>query len=115
MSDPPSGTNADGVGVGVKSTRQPTPAPPDPVAEDDAAGWTGRTTQVPPSALVPRLLADLYEAVRDLGSAGAAKNARAALVELQRDAEELIRVGTLAESAVGHAAISRSDAHGPSR
>lgn len=64
---------------------------------------------------LPRLLAHLYEAVRDLGSAGAARNARAALVEQQGDVDELIGVETLAERAVRRATASRSDAHGPVR
>jgi hypothetical protein len=62
---------------------------------------------------VPRLLFDLYEAVRDLGSAGAVRNAHAALVEQQRDADELTRIGTLVERAVGHTSASHLGANRP--
>jgi hypothetical protein len=111
VSDPPSDTHTDGVGVGKgNSTSQLTPTPsvpPDSLAEG-SPGWRGQAAYAPASAFVPRFLVDLYGAVRDLGSAGAARNARAALLELQGDAEELTRVGMLTESAVAHLAASRS-------
>ncbi|MGB7050878.1 MAG: hypothetical protein WBG41_04865 [Acidimicrobiales bacterium] len=56
---------------------------------------------------MPRFLVGLYEAVRDLGSAGAARNARAAVVNQRRDVEELIRVETLVERAVERVEASR--------
>src|SRR3984885_7424784 len=109
VSDPPSGN---GVGVGrVGSTSQPTPTPPDVAAEDGSPSPRGIAANV----VVPRLLVDLYEAVRDLGSTGAAKNAHAALMDQQRGIEELNHVGRLAERAIGRAAASRSDALGPPR
>jgi hypothetical protein len=64
-----------------------------------------------PSALVSRFLVGLYGAVRDFGSAGAARNARAAVVSQRRDVEELIRVETLVERAVQRVEASRSSTH----
>ena len=72
------------------------------------AGLARNSAHPQAPALVLRLLVGLYKAVRDLGSAGAVRIARAALVEQQRDVDDLmIRVGTLAERAVKHAAASQ--------
>jgi hypothetical protein len=113
VSDPPSDTNAEGAAGG--STREPPAAPPDPAVQEASAGWRREGTPAPTPARIPRLLFDLYRAVHDLGSAGAVRNARAALVEQKRDADELTRIGTLVERAVGHATVSEPSAHGPSR
>lgn len=106
--DPPSGTAGDGAGVGRgRPASQPTPVPSDTAAEDISPGRRGWDAPGPSSDLVPRFLVGLYEAVRDLGSAGAARNARAAVVNQRRDVEELIRVETLVERAVERVEASR--------
>jgi hypothetical protein len=110
--DPPAGTTADGAGVGRgRPASQPTPVPSDTAAEDPSPGGRGWDAPGPPSALVPRFLVGLYEAVRDLGSAGAARNARAAVVNQGRDVEELMRVETLVERAVERVETSRLSTH----
>lgn len=110
--EPPSDTTADGAGVGRgRPASQPTPVPSDTAAEDDPPARRGWDAPGPPSALVPRLLVGFYEAVRDLGSAGAARNARAAVANQRRDVEELIRVETLVERAVERVEASRSSTH----
>lgn len=110
--EPPAGTAADGAGVGRgRPARQPTPVPSDTAAEDGSPARRGLDGPDLPSALVPRFLVGLYGAVRDLGSAGAARNARAAVVNQRRDVEELIRVESLVERAVERVEASRSSTH----
>lgn len=105
VSDPPSDTSADGAGIGRGgSSSQPMPAPSDAGAEDGSLGWRAGDTPTPRSVRLLRLLVDLYEAVRNLGPIGATRNAQAALMELQRDREDVATAGMLTERAAKNAA-----------